>query len=73
MDTISINGTTHLLTDGGRTAEAYVLLLWPDSQEWMDEEWWDEEAVLAFVDGEAQAFFIPADRFIDHAPRSWRE
>ena len=41
----------------------YVLVTWPESQELMEEEWFEEEAVL---DAEAKfgssAYFIPTYR-----------
>jgi hypothetical protein len=37
--------------------ETYILVSWPDSQEYMDEEWFDEEAVLH--PNEPSAYFIP--------------
>ena len=44
--------------------DVYILVLWPNSQAYMDEEWFDEEAILADFDsiGEGQAYFIPANR-----------
>jgi hypothetical protein len=40
--------------------EAYVVVAWPDSQEFMDEDWFDEEAILD-VDGKfgSSAYLIP--------------
>lgn len=40
--------------------DAYVLVSWPESQEYMEEEWFDEEAVLHL--DEASAYFIPLKR-----------
>jgi hypothetical protein len=37
--------------------ETYTLVSWPDSQEYMDEEWFEEEAVLH--PNEPSAYFIP--------------
>ena len=41
--------------------DAYKLALWPESQSYMDEPWFDTEAILADADqvGEGQAYFIP--------------
>ena len=41
----------------------YVLVTWPESQELMEEEWFEEEAVLE-VEGKfgGSAYFIPKDR-----------
>lgn len=36
----------------------YVLVEWPDSQDYMDEEWFDDEAYLS----EGSAYFIPLNR-----------
>ena len=41
----------------------YKLVLWPESQAYMDEPWFETEAVLADADviGEGQAYFIPIE------------
>lgn len=41
----------------------YKLVLWPESQSYMDEPWFDTEAILADADqvGEGQAYFIPIE------------
>ena len=45
--------------------EMYVLVLWPDSQEYMEKEWFNTEAVLCNpqpnhrLAGEHSAYFIP--------------
>jgi len=46
----------------------YKLIFWPFSQEYMDEPWFEEEAILAPVDAvdESQAYFIPWERVLDH-------
>lgn len=43
--------------------DLYELVLWPESQTYMDEPWFKDEAVLADFDtiGEAQAYFIPIE------------
>jgi|TARA_R100000482_G_C5106593_1_gene138324 hypothetical protein len=43
--------------------DAYKLVLWPESQAYMDERWFETEAVLADADqvGEGQAYFIPIE------------
>ena len=43
--------------------DAYKLVLWPESQAYMDEPWFETEAVLADADqvGEGQAYFIPIE------------
>jgi len=38
----------------------YVLVPWPESQEYMDREWFCEEAVLHPT--ESSAYFIPSER-----------
>ncbi len=45
--------------------EAYVIVQWPESQEFMEEEWFDEEAILD-VEGKfgSSAYFIPLKRVI---------
>ena len=42
----------------------YVLFLWPFSQAFMDEPWFDKLAILADAEsiGESQAWFIPLDK-----------
>jgi hypothetical protein len=42
----------------------YVLVMWPDSQEFMEEEWFDEEAVLH--PDESSAYFIPKERLEEY-------
>mgnify|MGYP000377365734 CR=1 FL=1 len=43
--------------------DAYRLVLWPESQAYMDEPWFDDHAILADVEaiGESQAYFIPIE------------
>jgi len=43
--------------------DLYKLVLWPESQTYMDEPWFENEAVLAdfATIGEAQAYFIPIE------------
>lgn len=45
--------------------DSYVLVQWPESQEYMEEEWFDEEAIL---DVECKfgnsAYFIPLKRLL---------
>ena len=43
--------------------DAYKLVLWPESQAYMDEPWFDDHAILADADqiGEGQAYFIPIE------------
>lgn len=45
--------------------ESYVLVQWPESQELMEEEWFDEETILD-VEGKfgGSAYFVPAKRLI---------
>jgi len=48
------------------TKDSYCVIQWPDVQELMDEEWFDEEAILA--DGEkfgGSAYFIPTIRLLE--------
>jgi len=42
----------------------YILVLWPDSQEYMDKEWFQDEAILETA-GKfgSSAYFIPLARF----------
>ena len=44
--------------------DTYTLVLWPFSQQYMDKDWFDDEAILADYDsiGEGQAYFIPTER-----------
>lgn len=39
---------------------AYILVQWPESQQYMEEEWFDEEAVLS----DESSYFIPLNRLI---------
>lgn len=45
---------------------AYVIVTWPDSQELMEENWFEEEAILD-VEGEfgSSAYFIPLNRALE--------
>ena len=45
----------------------YILVQWPESQLYMDEEWFDDEAILALgIENEVgdAAYFIPIERII---------
>ena len=45
----------------------YILVLWPESQEFMDEEWFEHEAFLAdHVSVAGSAYFIPEERIINN-------
>lgn len=48
-------------------SDNYTLVLWPESQAYMDEPWFDDHAILADADqiGEGQAYFIPIE-YIQH-------
>ena len=41
----------------------YILVLWPQSQKYMDEESFDDHAILADYEsiGESSAYFIPEE------------
>ncbi len=41
------------------TREAYVLVQWPESQELMEEEWFESEAILDVNSDSGSAYFIP--------------
>lgn len=40
----------------------YVLVEWPESQDLMDEDWFDEEAVLSSTG--SSAYFVPIKRLL---------
>tara|TARA_B100001093_G_scaffold129502_1_gene122109 strand:- start:2935 stop:3105 length:171 start_codon:yes stop_codon:yes gene_type:complete len=44
----------------------YKLVLWPESQTYMDEPWFDDHAILADAEsiGEGQAYFIPIEHIL---------
>lgn len=47
--------------------ETYVLVPWPESQEYMEEQWFYDEAVLAIGIEEKvgpSAYFIPVHRIL---------
>ena len=45
--------------------DTYVLIQWPESQELMDEDWFDEESSLADFDKfGSSAYFIPLKRIL---------
>lgn len=49
------------------TENGYVLVEWPESQQFMEEEWFEEEAILALGNEEktgSSAYFIPIKRVI---------
>ena len=50
-----------------RMNDLYKLVLWPESQTYMDEPWFDDHAILADAEaiGEGQAYFIPIERVND--------
>lgn len=46
---------------------SYVMVEWPHSQEYMEEEWFDDEAILVLGQEEifgSSAYFIPSNRII---------
>ena len=47
--------------------EGYNLVQWPDSQEYMEEEWFDEEAIFCVGSEDktgSSAYFIPIKRIV---------
>jgi non-homologous end joining protein Ku len=42
--------------------KTYILVLWPESQIYMDYEWFDQECYLAPDDAGSSAYFIPEHR-----------
>lgn len=47
--------------------EGYCLVQWPESQEFMEEEWFEEEAILALGSEDktgSSAYFIPIKRIV---------
>jgi len=45
-----------------KAEESYVLVGWPESQDFMEEEWFEEEAILALGAEEktgSSAYFVP--------------
>jgi hypothetical protein len=47
--------------------DCYVLVQWPESQDLMEEEWFDEEAILALGSEDktgSSAYFVPIKRII---------
>ena len=48
-------------------SEGYVLVQWPESQEFMEEEWFEEESILALGSEDktgSSAYFIPIKRIV---------
>tara|TARA_R100000808_G_C2065591_1_gene95181 strand:- start:406 stop:558 length:153 start_codon:yes stop_codon:yes gene_type:complete len=48
--------------------EKYILILWPEVQDYMEEEWFNKEAILYQAMRDEQehldsAYFIPENRF----------
>lgn len=57
----NITSLLNLVRDG------YSLVQWPDSQEYMEEEWFDEEAILALGSEDktgGSAYFITINRLL---------
>jgi hypothetical protein len=57
--------------------EKYVLVRWPFSQEFMEEEWFDDECILMndenhYEEIGPQAFFIPEDRYFEFKTKNKR-
>jgi hypothetical protein len=47
----------------------YILVQWPESQDYMEEEWFNEEAILALGSEEttgSSTYFIPEERLINN-------
>lgn len=47
--------------------DSYILVQWPQSQEFMEEDWFQDEAILALGSEEktgSSAYFIPLKRII---------
>lgn len=47
--------------------EGYILVQWPESQEYMEEEWFEEEAILALGSEDitgSSAYFVPIKRVV---------
>ena len=48
-------------------SNGYVLVQWPESQNYMEEEWFEEEAILALGSEDktgSSAYFIPIKRVV---------
>lgn len=48
-------------------SKGYVLIEWPESQEFMEEEWFEEEAILALGSEDktgSSAYFVPIKRIV---------
>jgi hypothetical protein len=47
--------------------EKYILILWPEVQDYMEEKWFNKEAILYQATDEQEyldsAYFIPENRF----------
>lgn len=57
----------HVTTFLNCAQDGYCLIQWPESQEYMEEEWFEEEAILAMGGEEktgSSAYFIPLKRVI---------
>jgi hypothetical protein len=49
--------------------DTYVLIQWPESQSFMEEPWFDDEAILALGAEEqtgSSAYFIPEERLLNN-------
>ena len=49
----------------------YVLVTWPESQQLMEQDWFDEEAILMNDENPLEeigsaSYFVPIERYEDH-------
>jgi len=44
--------------------ESYVLVLWPESQDLMEEDWFEDEAVLDVDNEVGSSYFVPLHRVL---------
>lgn len=51
--------------------ELYVLVTWPESQQLMEQDWFDKEAILMNDESHleeigSQSYFVPVERYEEH-------
>lgn len=66
-DSYNDNGRDNVQSLLNCCEDGYCLIQWPDSQEYMEEDWFEEEAILALGSEEktgAAAYFIPIKRLV---------
>ena len=60
-----VGATATIVGTGSKHNTSYNLITWPESQDFMEEEWFEDEAILALGNEDmtgSSAYFIPVNR-----------